>query len=128
MQRSDKNVNKIPTFSYFQDRKIPTFSYFGMKIPTFSYFFDLSYHFQPWTWLRCEIIIEVHLFLQKVLTCKFQAVIILNEFSCNTQSRQCWHLCTAFFLKLREMEKPIALILIQSITTNLNLIWNWFGT
>ena len=49
MQRSDKNINKIPTFSYFQDRKIPTFSYFGMKIPTFSYFFDLSYHFQPCT-------------------------------------------------------------------------------
>ena len=47
MQRSDKNINKIPTFFYFQDRKIPTFSYFGMKIPTFSYFFDLSYHFQP---------------------------------------------------------------------------------
>ena len=40
-------MNKLPTFSYFQDRKIPTFSYFGMKIPTFSYFFDLSYHFQP---------------------------------------------------------------------------------
>ena len=39
MQRSDKNMNKLPTFSYFQDRKIPTFSYFGMKIPTFSYFF-----------------------------------------------------------------------------------------
>ena len=49
MQRSDKNMNKLPTFSYFQDRKIPTFSYFGMKIPTFSYFFDLSYHFQPCT-------------------------------------------------------------------------------
>ena len=47
MQRSYKNTNKIPTFSYFKDRKIPTFSYFGMKIPTFSYFFDLSYHFQP---------------------------------------------------------------------------------
>ena len=49
MQRSDKNINKIPTFSYFQDRKIPTFSYFGIKIPTFCYFFDLSYHFQPCT-------------------------------------------------------------------------------
>ena len=48
MQRSYKNTNKIPTFSYFKDRKIPTFSYFGMKIPTFSYFFDLSYYFQPW--------------------------------------------------------------------------------
>ena len=36
MQRSYKNTNKIPTFSYFKDRKIPTFSYFGMKIPTFS--------------------------------------------------------------------------------------------
>ena len=47
MQRSYKNTNKFPTFSYFKDRKIPTFSYFGMKIPTFSYFFDLSYHFQP---------------------------------------------------------------------------------
>ena len=47
MQRSDKNTNKVPTFSYFEDRKNPTFSYFGMKIPTFSYFFDLSYHFQP---------------------------------------------------------------------------------
>ena len=42
-----QNTYKIPTFSYFKDRKIPTFSYFGMKIPTFSYFFDLSYHFQP---------------------------------------------------------------------------------
>ena len=52
MQRSDKNMNKLPTFSYFQDRKIPTFSYFGMKIPTFSYFFDLSYHFQPCTCLK----------------------------------------------------------------------------
>ena len=49
MQRSYKNTNKIPTFSYFKDRNIPTFSYFGTKIPTFSYFFDLSYHFQPWT-------------------------------------------------------------------------------
>ena len=46
-QNSDKNTNKIPTFSYFKGRKIPTFSYFGLKIPTFSYFFDLSYHFQP---------------------------------------------------------------------------------
>ena len=45
-----KNTNKIPTFSYFKDRKIPTFSYFRMKIPTFSYFFDLSYHFQPWSY------------------------------------------------------------------------------
>ena len=43
-----QNTYKIPTFSYFKDRKILTFSYFGMKIPTFSYFFDLSYHFQPW--------------------------------------------------------------------------------
>ena len=50
MQRNYKNTNKIPTFSYFKDRKISTFSYFGMKIPTFSYFFDLSYHFQPWYW------------------------------------------------------------------------------
>ena len=47
IQNSDKNTNKIPTFSYFKGRQIPTFSYFGLKIPTFSYIFDLSYHFQP---------------------------------------------------------------------------------
>ena len=53
-QRSYKNTNKIPTFSYFKDRKIPTFSYFGMKIPTFSYFFDLSYYFQP-----CKVLLHL---------------------------------------------------------------------
>ena len=35
VQKSDKNTDKIPTFSYFKDQKIPTFSYFWVKIPTF---------------------------------------------------------------------------------------------
>ena len=50
------------------------------------------------------------------------------EFSRNTQSWHCWHLCIAWIWKMWQIYKFITSIIIQSTMANVNLVSNVLGS